>query len=161
MAYRGEADMPIRPQSDTNQTRSVTLRTNDVGDLVQVRRLVARISTTVGVEPDRVDGFLVAVNEIVTNALTHGLPPATIIISSTSTAVQVVVHDRGDFSDADATYRDPDRHAAAGGPAPAAVERLNGRGLWLANSLSDHLDIRTDADGTTVTVHLQGRPRSP
>src|SRR5687768_10770232 len=101
--------MPEPGQPDTNQARPVTLHANDAGDLVSVRQLVADLSMTVGVEPDRTDGFVVAVNEIVTNALTHGLPPVTITVSSTSTAVQVAVHDQGGFGDPDVTDADADR----------------------------------------------------
>jgi serine/threonine-protein kinase RsbW len=155
--------MPDPGQPGTNQARPVILHANNAGDLVSVRQLVARASIRVGVDPDRTDGFVVAVNEIVTNALTHGLPPATITISSTGTAVQVAVHDSGGFGEWDDTAVDAGRYArlAAVGPVPPATDRPNGRGLWLATRLSDHLDIRTDAGGTTVTVRLHRRSRSP
>jgi anti-sigma regulatory factor (Ser/Thr protein kinase) len=140
-------------------TRPVTLHADNAGDLVSVRQVVARASLTVGVEPDRADGFVVAVNEIVTNALTHGLPPATITISSTGMAVQVAVHDRGGFGD---PYPAGAGHVGTDPVGqPPATDRPNGRGLWLASQLSDHLDIRTDTNGTTVTVRLHRRPWPP
>jgi anti-sigma regulatory factor (Ser/Thr protein kinase) len=120
-----------------------------VADLASVREIVMRAVAAAGLDPRRTHGFLVAVNEIVTNALTHGVPPAIVEVIATPTAIRVRVHDRG------STFAKRD------GPVPQAPDQLHGRGLWMASQLTDELRVDSDTDGTTVTVtvHLRTPPR--
>ena len=104
-----------------------------------------RAVASAGLDPRRADGFLVAVNEIVTNALTHGVPPAVVNVFPTRTAIQVRVHDRGgSFTNRAA-------------PVQQAPLELHGRGLWIASQLTDGLRVDSGADGTTVTATVRLR----
>ncbi len=102
-----------------------------------------------GLDPDRTGGLVVAVNEIVANAITHGQPPATITMTATGANICVAVHDLGGG---------PDRDGLADAQLPGP-QHLRGRGLWLATQLCDQVDVRSDADGTTVTLILGLRQR--
>jgi anti-sigma regulatory factor (Ser/Thr protein kinase) len=131
--------------SPANQ--SVTVEANTPNDLTTVRRRVLEICDLTELDGDRTAALAVAVNEIITNALTHGVPPATVTITLTGSALFVAVRDRGTtrFGSADIGARIRE----AGPPGP---KQLTGRGLWLAAHLCDRVDAQTNADGTTVTL---------
>jgi anti-sigma regulatory factor (Ser/Thr protein kinase) len=143
--HGARADAP--PSVDPASQR-VTVEAGTPNDLITVRRRVLEICDLTGLDSDRADALAVAVNEITTNALTHGVPPATVTISLTGSALLVAVRDRGTTqfgpSNIDARLR-------AGPPGP---KQLNGRGLWLAAHLCDRVDAQTHADGTTVTLAM-------
>lgn len=122
-------------------TGTVTVTVMD--DLAEVRQQVRECARLHEIDAGRTAGFVVAVNEIVTNAISHGVPPATVTISATAHAFRVAVHDRG-------TGYLPD----LSGTPPPPVEQDHGRGLWLANRLCDQVDVRTDPSRTTVTLTL-------
>lgn len=116
------------------------------GDLAAVRRHVFDASELARLDGERAGGLAVAVNEIVTNAIRHGVPPATITIRLTSSALLVAVHDHG------TRFRAPEVYAQHRRAERPGLERTSGRGLWLAAQLCDRLDLDTGADGTTVTL---------
>jgi serine/threonine-protein kinase RsbW len=154
---RGGVEVPESQQRETGRPRSVTVTVTDVGDLVAVRRAVAQTAALVDLEPGRVGEFVIAVNEIVTNALIHGVPPATVTVVATETRIRVSVHDLGRLSVADPSGQHRHvREPIAAAPAPPTPDRPHGRGLWLAGRLTDQLHMRSGPDGTTVTldVHL-------
>lgn len=94
---------------------------------------------------ETVDDFVVAVNEVATNALRHGVPPVTVRAWAGVDRFVCTVEDHGDgFDTPFAGYASPE----AAGP----VE--SGMGLWLARQLCDQIDlIRRDG---TFTVRLRG-----
>jgi anti-sigma regulatory factor (Ser/Thr protein kinase) len=134
-----------RRPGDRTTTR-LAVEATDPNDLAKVRRSVAEVATVAGLDGDRTSRFTVAVNEIVTNALAHGVPPVTAIVSGTEGGVVVTVHDRGPGWDRDREPRAPV------GPALPGIEEPHGRGLWLARQLCDRMEVSTDATGTTVSM---------
>jgi anti-sigma regulatory factor (Ser/Thr protein kinase) len=127
-------------------TTSVAIEATAPVDLAEVRRSVADVAALAGLSDDRTSHFTVAVNEIVTNALTHGIPPATVNVSGTDGCVVVTVHDRGPGWDRD---REP---PASTGPTTPATGEPHGRGLWLVSQFCDRMEVFTDATGTTVSL---------
>jgi anti-sigma regulatory factor (Ser/Thr protein kinase) len=135
------------PPSVDPASQSVTAEASTPNDLTTVRQRLAEMCDLMGLDGDRTAALAVAVNEIITNALTHGVPPATITMSLKNSALLVAVHDRGTTQ-----FGHPDIDARLREAGPPGPKQLNGRGLWLAAHLCDRVDAQTIADGTTVTL---------
>jgi anti-sigma regulatory factor (Ser/Thr protein kinase) len=117
-------------------------------DLARLRSRITRTARSAGIHADRIDRFVVAVHEIAANAIVHGVPPATVRITTTASAFVVTVHDQGS-----APGDRPPEHPSVRVPTgPPPLDRSNGRGLWLASRLSDRVEVRSDGEGTTVTL---------
>jgi anti-sigma regulatory factor (Ser/Thr protein kinase) len=112
-----------------------------LADLSRLRRLVVEAALGAELPRERADRLAVAVNEIATNALVHGRPPATLRIRRERDRLVCEVSDRG------AGIKD----ALAGRLRPSP-DALGGRGLWLARQLCDEVEIRHGV-GCTVSVH--------
>jgi anti-sigma regulatory factor (Ser/Thr protein kinase) len=112
-----------------------------VTDLPAIRRLVASTARSVGLTPSRADELVLAVNEIATNALVHGRPPATLRIWSGGEGLVCEVSDEGDGI----------RDVLAGQLTPAA-DAAGGRGLWITRMLCDAVEVR-NGSGCTVSMH--------
>jgi serine/threonine-protein kinase RsbW len=110
-------------------------------DLPTVRRLVGSFALDAGLDVPRTEDFVLAVNEITTNAVIHGRPPATVRGWETDGGVVVEVADTGEGI----------RDALAGHHLPPAESR-GGRGLWVARRLCDAVEVSNDDPGCTVTL---------
>jgi serine/threonine-protein kinase RsbW len=123
--------------------RDATVSLASVEDLAGLRQVIADSAGAARLAPDRVERLVLAVDEIATNAVTHGRPPATVTVAVLGGTVRVEVHDQG------AGFG----HSALGDRTPTpAPDVLRGRGLWLASHLVDGIAMRTDDTGTTVTI---------
>ena len=118
-----------------------------LADLSDLRRLVKTRAMDSGLSTRRATDLAFACNEIATNAILHGRPPASLRIWRGDGQIVCEVADTG------GGINDP----AAGRVAPAADEP-GGRGLWMARQLCDRLEIR-DAIGCKVS--LQARVDRP
>jgi anti-sigma regulatory factor (Ser/Thr protein kinase) len=92
----------------------------------------------------RAEEFLIAVGEVVANALGHGEGLAELTLWSTNDGVVCAVHDDGPG------VHDP----FAGYLPPGNDDAAQGMGLWIARQLSDSLAIQSGADGTTVRLGI-------
>jgi serine/threonine-protein kinase RsbW len=145
----------IPPPGAVPLRRSLTVSAVTAADLASVRLLATEMAVAAGMDPDRAHQLSVAVNEIVTNAVIHGVPPATVTVTPTDTAVTIIAHDRGDGFTRPGVIPGPSHapgQSTAADAAPPSPDHLNGRGRWLATHLCDRLEVRTDAHGTTVTL---------
>lgn len=95
---------------------------------------------------DALADLWVAVTETVTNAISHGIPPAVVRYWTGSDRVVVTVTDRGKGP------ADPFAGLRAAAHAPAG-----GLGLWLTHQLCDHVAMSSDAEGFTVRM-ISGNP---
>ena len=129
--------------------RRVTAVATTPADLAAVRRLALRVATLAGIDDDRAGELAVAISEVVTNAITHGAPPATVTMAVTEAVLLITVHDQGTIPLHHADIRTRLRQVE-----PPLPERLNGRGLWLAAQLCDRVDAHAGADGTTITLAM-------
>jgi anti-sigma regulatory factor (Ser/Thr protein kinase) len=112
----------------------------DLEDLPGVRRTVRSFAQQAGMADWRADELVLAVNEITTNAVIHGQPPATVRAWHTGDEIVVEVADAGTGI----------RDALAGQLTPPPTA-LGGRGLWLTRLLCDAVEVRSPR-GSAVTV---------
>jgi len=113
----------------------------NLADLRRVRRTVAGIAVAAGLSGSRADELVLAVNEIASNAVVHGRPPATLRIWRGDGELICEVSDAGDGI----------KDALAGQLAPP-LDGIGGRGIWLTRMLSDAVEIRNGV-GCAVTIH--------
>ncbi|MGY2130342.1 anti-sigma factor RsbA family regulatory protein [Blastococcus sp. SYSU DS0617] len=120
----------------------------DVTDFIGLRHAVAAELARTEADADLVEDFLLAVDEMVSNAVRHGLPPVSLRLWTTADRIVCTIGDGGPGWD------DP---FAGYGPAHGDDLSRGGMGLWLARQLCDHVDISGGPDGTGVRVRLTVR----
>jgi anti-sigma regulatory factor (Ser/Thr protein kinase) len=106
-----------------------------------VREFIALHAARAGLSAHDVNDLVLTVHELTTNTLRHGGGEGTVGIWREDDAVVCEIHDRGRIED-----------PLAGRVAPS-MDRLEGRGLWLANQLCELVQIRSFTDGGAVRVH--------
>jgi anti-sigma regulatory factor (Ser/Thr protein kinase) len=114
------------------------------GAVPAVRGRVRSILAEWGLSPDAVMDALVVVSELLTNALVHALPPATLRLSRVRVdghrALRVEVTDAGPVLAGDGwATPDPDEH---------------GRGIDIVTALAARCGIRVDTEGITRWADL-------
>ena len=120
------------------------LRCDGPADVSAARRFVRENASRVGLGEDATDDLVLAVTEVLTNALTHGQPPRRLHLYDAGPTWVCHVHDSG------AGPGDP-----FAGYAPPALPSDHGYGLWLARQLCDAVDVGVDATGTHVLLHTR------
>lgn len=133
-AYADPADylrsLPI--PAEPLEATPPALLVRDVVDFSRLRRELAAELAHLTRHREAVADFLLAVDEITSNAVRHGRPPVTLRLW---TAVDRIVCS---ISDGGAGWDDP---FAGYGPAHGDDLSRGGMGLWLARQLCDHVDI--------------------
>jgi anti-sigma regulatory factor (Ser/Thr protein kinase) len=114
----------------------------DHSRVTELRHGVASCAAGAGLAGERLDDFVVAVNELLTNAVRHGGGGGHISLWRADASVVCEVADHGDGLP-EARYGPPER------PAP---NEPGGRGLWLAAELTDSLELKTGRTGTSVRI---------
>jgi len=108
-------------------------------DLRRVREVVRSIAGEL--IPDRADNAVLAVHEVAVNSIVHGGGHGVLLIDETADSLVFTVEDE------DGTGSVPRVRATDG-------EATSGRGLWIAQRLSDQLTIESRPTHTRVRVHL-------
>jgi serine/threonine-protein kinase RsbW len=106
-----------------------------------LRHAVASSAAAAGLSGTRLDDFVVAVNELLTNAVRHGGGTGHVVLWRDRLSVICEVTDRGGGM--------PARSAHPARPAP---DEPGGWGLWLAGELTDSIEIASGGDGTAVRI---------
>jgi anti-sigma regulatory factor (Ser/Thr protein kinase) len=122
------------------------LADDDVADYIGLRHTVRRLLATIDGPADLIEDYVLAVDEMTSNAGRHGRPPVSLRLWTAPGTLVCTIGDTG------AGWDDP---FAGYGPAHGEDLSRGGMGLWLARQLCDHVAIRRRADGTNVrlTVH--------
>src|SRR6266540_1683181 len=110
--------------------------------LLDVRRRVQAFASAAGLSDLRLYYFVVAVNEIMTNAIHHGGGAGRLVLWRDDHEVHCEIVDGGPG-------------IAAGtidGHLPPPPDTLSGRGLWLARQICDRVNIDSTRAGTRVTL---------
>src|SRR5262249_49622128 len=108
-----------------------------------VRHAVNRLSARAGLAGQRLDDFVLAVNEMMTNAVRHAGGSGTLTLWCQDETLHCEVTDEGPGIP---------RDQLGNRLAPALA--FNGRGLWLARQLCDSVTITTGPQGTTVRLAI-------
>ena len=124
------------PLVDADSVRDLRGLRRDLATRAAEARLPA------GSEP-ALEDFLLAVDEMTTNALRHGRPPVDLRLWAGEGRLVCTVTDRG------AGLQDP---FIGYGPAHGDDLSLGGMGLWLARQLCDHVDITPIGEGVRVRL---------
>ena len=108
--------------------------------MTPLRHTVASRARRAGLSGERLDDFVAAVNELITNAVRHGGGAGFLELCRAEGEVVCTVTDHG-----------------AGMPAGAAFARPaprdpGGRGLWLAAQLTDTIKVISGNGGTAVRI---------
>ena len=127
------------------------VRADSVRDLRGLRRDLAARAAGSGLLDGNsavLEDFLLAVDEMTTNALRHGRPPVDLSLWASVDRLVCRVTDHGSGLD------DP---FIGYGPAHGEDLSRGGMGLWLARQLCDHVDVtRTDASTSVrLIAHLR------
>lgn len=109
---------------------------DDLRHLREVVRTIAREHI-----PDRVGDAVLAVHEVAVNSIVHGGGHGVLHIDQTDDALVFTVEDTDGTGSVPAVGR-PDEHSTSG------------RGLWIAQRLSDGLTIDVRPTRTRVRLHL-------
>jgi anti-sigma regulatory factor (Ser/Thr protein kinase) len=128
--------------SPTNDAMYHTYRS----DLSQVRALVLEYAREAGLTEGRANDLVLAVSEVAANTLRHTRSSGTLAIWHDTEEIICEIHDEG-------TITDP--QAGRSKPPPGAS---GGHGLWLVRQVCDLVELTSDADGTTVRMHMALRP---
>jgi anti-sigma regulatory factor (Ser/Thr protein kinase) len=128
------------PQSPAVRVEGFAFGPEDLG---AVRRLVFKWASGLGLGSERSEYLVLAVNELTSNSVRHGGGAGTVRMWSEEGTLLVEVRDRGHISG-----------PLVGGTRPAPGQPT-GRGLWLADQLSDLLEIRSGPTGSVVRVHMR------
>lgn len=108
-------------------------------DLPRVRVFAEDQARDAGMPEESIGDFIIAVNEVATNAVTHGADTAYIRTWTLRGDLVVEIHDGGSWKP---------------GPTPGAV---GGMGLWVARLLSSDLALRVGDTGSTITMRFPGK----
>lgn len=123
-------------------TEILLSETFDREAITALRHSVASCAEAAGLAGDRLDDFVVAVNELLTNAVRHGGGVGRVALWSADGEVVCEVSDSGHG------LRDARREPSVRPPA----DQPGGWGLWLAEELTDTFRLTTGDQGTTVRV---------
>ncbi|SEL32169.1 ATP-binding protein [Nonomuraea pusilla] len=109
-------------------------------DLPRVREVAEGEARGFGMSADVVSDLVIAVNEVATNAVTHGGDHARLRMWRNGGDLYVEVRDEGAWKP---------------GPQPGSV---GGMGLWVCRLLAADLTVHAGEDGSTVTMRFPGKP---
>lgn len=110
-----------------------------VDDLLEARRTIGEWTHHRAIASGVVDRIVLAMNELASNALRHGGGEARVELALHDDTVLMEVVDPGaDGLDPLAPYR------------PPVPDAIGGRGLWIAATLCDEIDIRPGPDANRV-----------
>ena len=119
------------------------LADDDVTDAIALRHVLRQRLAAVAGPRDLVEDFLMAADEMVSNAVRHGRPPVGLRLWVAPGVLVCTVRDSG------GSWDDP---FAGYGPAHGEDLSAGGMGLWLARQLCDHVAIRRDEQGVSVRL---------
>lgn len=107
-----------------------------------LRRALAEHARAAGMRPERADDFVLAANEVATNALIHGRPPVAVQVWHDGCELVCQVSDGGPgIEDPLAGWLPPTR-------------KTGGWGLAIARQVCDAVDVAAGPAGSAVSLHM-------
>jgi serine/threonine-protein kinase RsbW len=114
----------------------------DAARITALRHEVARCAGSAGLDGNLLEDFVLAINELVTNAVRHGGGHGFLRLWLTDDRLVCEVTDKGQGI----------AEGAGNGRDRPSVHTVGGWGLWLARELSDTMRVATGPEGTTVQI---------
>ncbi|HZZ48282.1 MAG TPA: anti-sigma factor RsbA family regulatory protein [Pseudonocardia sp.] len=108
--------------------------------LIELRKAVAEAASAAGLDAERAEDFVLAVNEVASNAVEHGYGVGELRIWQRTGQLICEIHDKGLLTD------------PLPGLRPPHPSNARGRGLWIARQLCDLLHVWSDSGGTHVRL---------
>jgi anti-sigma regulatory factor (Ser/Thr protein kinase) len=115
------------------------------GEITVVRHETAERLGAAGFGGDKLQSFVLAVNEVITNVVLHAGGHGRLVLWLTGGSAWCTVTDAGPGI--------PERYLTPP-DVPAAFE-VGGRGIWLAYQLCDEVTIATGPIGTTIGLRME------
>ena len=137
-------EKPVNDTLDLPAGRTLFDLPFTMADLARLRFLVTRRSEDAGLSEPRLSDFVLAVHEVASNAVVHGGGKGRIQLTYTGDGLRCVVTDSGPGL----TRPKPCESATL----PEGDDAEDGRGLWLAQALTDHFEVAVRETGTAVTL---------
>jgi anti-sigma regulatory factor (Ser/Thr protein kinase) len=119
-------------------------RTFGRDEITVVRHQTTAALRAAGLGGDRLQGFVLAVNEVITNVVLHAGGHGRIVLWLTGGSAWCTVTDSGPGI--------PERYLS-----PAELPetfKVGGRGIWLAYQLCDEVSVATGPIGTTIGMRI-------
>lgn len=140
-------DDPLRTATDFNvplPSPPSSARTHhfDASNMTRTRKLVAAHALAAGLDEDKADDLVLAVNELTTNSVVHATGGGELLLWREGATVVCEVRDGGALND-----------LMIGRLKPPPNTR-GGYGVVMVNLLCDLVRIHSDAAGTAIRVHL-------
>lgn len=129
-----EADLPI-------VETAVSVKSFGRDDLSTLREDVIAHALEAGLSPARSVELALAVHEVATNSVKHGSGEGILRIWLEHDSLVCEIRDHGRITD------------PMNGRTAPSWDHEEGRGLWMANQLSDLVQVRSSAEGTTIRIH--------
>ncbi|GLY05946.1 hypothetical protein Acsp01_63250 [Actinoplanes sp. NBRC 101535] len=142
---RSAADGQSRSDGASLRVGSVLLdRPFGQTDITVLRHAVTRALTHVALDSDRVHGYVLSINEIITNVVLHAGGTGRLVLRVEDDSVWCVVTDSGAGIPGD-RLEEPQ--------APDGLD-IGGRGLWLTHQLCDEVTTATGPIGTSIGLRM-------
>ena len=119
-------------------------RTFGRDDITKIRHEAQTRLVASGFSGDRLQGFVLAVNEVITNVVLHAGGHGRVVLKIEDSSVWCTVTDAGPGI--------PQRYLSPP-DVPGAFE-VGGRGIWLAYALCDEVTMATGPVGTTLGLRM-------
>jgi anti-sigma regulatory factor (Ser/Thr protein kinase) len=111
-------------------------------NLAEVRSRAEKQARMAGLPDDRVVDFVIAVSEIAANTVRHARSTGFLDFWSTDDELVCEIQDAGHITD------------PLAGSKPPPADATGGHGLWLVHQICDRVELRSDADGTVIRLHI-------
>jgi anti-sigma regulatory factor (Ser/Thr protein kinase) len=141
---RGHEALRAAPAMEPAEPVAVLDRTFGADDITVVRHAVQECLIGAGYTGDRLQGFVLAVNEVITNVVLHAGGHGRIVLWPAGNSTWCTVTDSG--PGIPQPYQRPPE-------VPEAFE-VGGRGIWLAYRLCDEVTMATGPIGTTIGLRM-------
>ena len=139
---------PVAPREPLPSATSVGSllfdRVFGTDDITVIRHGVRARLVEAGFDGDRLEAFVLAINEIITNVVLHAGGRGRVVVSVPGQSVWCTITDSGPGIPAD-HQRPPEVPDAFG---------VGGRGIWLAYRLCDEVTMATGPIGTTIGLRM-------
>jgi serine/threonine-protein kinase RsbW len=113
-----------------------------VGNLAELRMHVRQLADRAGLDEQRARDFAVAVNEAAVNVIRHAGGGELAVVKDDERRLIAEICDNGPGIPSWVTITLP------------SPESTGGRGLWMAGTLADHIEVHTGSRGTVVRLEM-------